>query len=161
MDTYFFENPAKAIIKFVFIFITYLGSIVMKEFSISIVLPTIAIYFISNSFDYFDIAFYRADKVRRLRNAALVIFFLMLIIAVGAFCVITATNNKIVQFVKSNYCIWYLICSVIWIIPLVDGFRGQFDKIRKSSDRISDYMTSDKAYQVMRQAVESSSKNLN
>lgn len=161
MDTYFFDNPPKAIIKFVFLLITYFGSIVMKEFTISIVLPTVAIYFVSNSFDYCDIAFYRTDKVLRLRIVALMIFVLMLIIAVGAFCLINATNKEIVEFVENNYRIIYLICSVIWAIPLVDGLRGQFDKIKKSADRISDYMTSDTAYQVMRQAVESSSKNLN
>lgn len=158
MDTYFFDTPSKAIIKFVFLLITYLGSIVMKEFTISVVLPTVAIYFVSNSFDYCDIAFYRTDKVRRLRKAALIIFVVMLIIAVGAFCLIYATNDKIVKFVEGNYGMLYLVCSVIWAIPLVDGVRGQFDKIRKSSDGISDYMASDTAYNVMRQAVESGSK---
>lgn len=161
MDSYFFDSPRKALVKFAFILVTYLASIIVKEFSIPIILPTVAIYFLSNIFDYFDIAFSRTDKVPRIRYAALIITVLMVILAVGAFALFNATNPNIIKFVNEYHFIVYLVCSVIWAIPLVDGVKCQCDQIRKSSFRFSEYMASDSAFQIMKQEVESKTKNKN
>lgn len=59
MDTYFFDSSAKAITKWAFLLLTYLGSILFKQFSLSVILPTVFIYFLSNLFDYIDLAFLR------------------------------------------------------------------------------------------------------
>lgn len=153
MDTYFFDNPKKAILKAMFLLVTYFGSIVFKQFAIPIVLPTVLIYFLSNISDYIELAFMRVDKVKKIRIASLWIFLAMALIAVLTFCIYTTDNTKIQAFADKIYYVFYILCISVWAIPLIDGIRGQFDEIRNSSEIVSKQMTSDRAFQVMNQSV--------
>ncbi len=149
MDTYFFDNPKKAIIKGSFLLTTYMGSILFKQFSVTVVLPTVFIYFLSNMSDYIELAFMKEDKVKTIRYWALGIFMVMLFTVIITFCLYTTDNPVIQAKVNSYYGIFYILCIGVWFIPIFDGVRGQCDKIRTSSVVIEQQLHSDRAYTVM------------
>lgn len=146
MDTYFFDNPPKAIMKGSFLLVTYIGSIVFKQFSVAVVLPTVLIYFLSNMSDYAELAFMKEDKVKKIRYWSLGIFVGMLFIAVITFCLYTTDNERVKTIVESCYGIFYILCFFVWAIPMYDGVRGQYDKIRASSDIVEKQIHSERAY---------------
>ncbi len=153
MDTYFFDNPKKTILKAMFLLVTYLGSILFKQFEFQIVLPTVLIYFLGNISDYIELTFMRVDKVKKIRIASLWIFLSMALVAVLTFCIYTTDNTNIQAIANQLYYVFYILCIFVWAIPLIDGIRGQFDDIRKSSEVVSKQMASDRAFQVMKQSV--------
>ena len=132
-----------------FLLITYIGSILFKQFSIDVVLPTVLIYFLSNMSDYAELAFMKDDKVRRLRCWAFVIFLMMLFSAIITYCIYTTDNVLIINCVQKCYGIFYLLCIAVWFIPMYDGVRGQFDKIRNSATVTEQQIQSQRAYSVM------------
>lgn len=152
MDTYFFDIPAKALMKAAFLLVTYIGSILFKTFDISIVLPTILIYFLSNISDYAELAFMRTDKVKKIRISSLWIFLGIVVISIFAFCIFTTENETVLSYANKFYYVFYILCATIWAIPLIDGLRGQVDEIQHSSEIISQQLQSDRAYQVMNES---------
>lgn len=153
MDTYFFEQPFKALWKGFSVFITFLSGIFLKGFSVSVILPTACVYLFSNLYDYFEIAFYKEEKIPKIRLYSLVIFFVMLLVAILIFIVFTSDNNNIKQYVEKFYWVLYLVCVPEWLIPLIDGFRGQKDKIMKVSNINDRKFKSDDAYKVMKNTI--------
>ena len=149
MDTYFFDNPPKAIMKGTFLLITYIGSILFKQFTVDVVLPTVLLYFLSNMSDYAELAFMKEDKVKKIRYWSLGIFVAMLLMAVLVFCVHTTGNTYVLTIVNRWYVVFYALCSVVWFIPFFDGIRGQCDKIRSSSVVTEQFFHSERAYNVM------------
>lgn len=155
MDTYFFDNPPKAIMKASFLLVTYIGSILFKQFQINIILPTVLVYFLGNMADYAELAFMRKDKVKKIRDWALWIFLAMVFIAIITFCIFTTDNTSVHDFVNRFYYLFYILCIGVWGIPLVDGVRGQFDEIRKSSKIVEQQIQSGRAFQVMHEGTAS------
>lgn len=159
MDTYFFDNPAKAIMKGSFLLVTYMGSILFKQFSIEVILPTILIYFLSNMSDYAELAFMKEDKIGKIRYWSLVIFLVMLFAAIITFVLFTTDNPKLQNIVNHYYGIFYILCFLVWFIPMFDGIRGQCDKIRISSVVIEKQFPSDSSYTIMSQATTNIEEN--
>lgn len=149
MDNYFFDNPLKAIIKGGFLLVTYVCSIVFKQFSIAVVLPTVLIYFLSNISDYIELAFIRKDKIRKIRYWSLGIFIYMLLVAILTFGALTTDNTNIQNFVNNYYVLIYLLCFVVLAIPFYDGIKCQCDDIRKTSVKANKHFNSNVAYNVM------------
>ena len=157
MDTYFFDEPAKAIMKAAFLLITYLGSILFESFTIPLILPTVLIYFLSNVSDYAELAFSKCDKVAKIRLWSFVIFLAMILVSICTFCVMITDNRSIISFVNKYYYIFYLLCATTWMIPLIDGIRGQWDRIKNSSKVIEGKIRSDRAYEVVKNDTSKSS----
>lgn len=150
MDSYFFDRPLKAIVKGGFLLITYIGSICFKQFSIGVVLPTVLLYFLSNISDYAELAFMDTFKTVKIKGWSLVIFLFMLVSAVVTFCLMSTDNVEIKNFVNGYYGIIYVICSVVWLIPMVDGIRGRFDQILSSGKAMEQQAHSSRAFEVMK-----------
>ena len=100
MDTYFFDNPPKAIMKGSFLLITYIGSILFKQFTVDVILPTVLLYFLSNMSDYAELAFMKEDKVKKIRYWSLGIFVAMLFASILVFCVYTTGNTYVLTVVN-------------------------------------------------------------
>ncbi len=153
MDTYFFDKPGKAIMKACFLLVTYIGSILFKNFTVTLVLPTVLIYFLSNATDYAELAFFKSDKVKKIKYWSLAIFLIMIFVAILTFCMLTTDNSQIINYVEKYYGVFYFICIMVWAIPLIDGIRGQCDEIRKSSEDISEQMQSSRAFDVTKKTI--------
>lgn len=149
MDTYFFDNPLKAIIKGGFLLFTYISSILFKHFTIAVVLPTVLVYFLSNLSDYAELAFLRVDKVKTIRLWSLVIFVGMLIASIITLALYSVDNQDIIVWVEKYYWIFYVVCAFVWALPMCDGIRGQRDMIHNSSSFVENQAMSNIGYNVM------------
>ena len=149
MDSYFFDPPRIALTKGSFLLVTYIGSILFKQFSIEIVLPTILIYFLSNASDYAELAFVDSYKTKKIRLWSFGIFLYMLLCSIITFCLMDTDNTKVLDFVNTAYWLFYIMASVVWVIPMADGIRGGFDSIRNSANAYEQQAHSERAYRVM------------
>lgn len=153
MDTYLYDSPPKAFTKWGFLLLTYAASIFFKEFTLEIIMPTVFLYFLSNIADYADIAFIRNDKVKVVKNFALGIFIVMVICAVLAFAVWNSNKENINIFMKNYYGIVYIVSSIVWAIPLIDGIKSQTDKNRQEAIINNKKVKSDIAFEAMKQSI--------
>ncbi len=149
MNKFFYDNPMKAFVKCFFLILTYFGSILFKQFSIAIVFPTIFIYFLSNIQDYGEIAFNRKDKSKKIRDFAMFITIAYAFVSAAAYAIFNSDNVTVSTFLNQNYWIIYIICSIVWIIPLQDGIRSQLNKIRLEAQKTTKKLESDIAFNVM------------
>ncbi len=153
MDTCLYDSPLKAFMKWIFLLITYFGSICFKSFSISLVLPTVFIYFASNIYDYADLAFVRKDKTATIKNYSLGIFVYLVLCAVLSFTVCHTENTSIQDFVNRYYFIIYICCAIVWVVPFIDGIKSQTDKNRREAIAVEEKMKSSYAYSIMENAI--------
>lgn len=149
MDSYFFDPPRIAITKGTFLLITYISSIILKQFSIEIILPTLFIYFLSSAPDYAELAFVPSYKTKKIRQWSFVLFLYMLFCSIGIFCLMDTDNTEVLDFVNAAYWLFYILSSVVWLIPLADGIRGGFDSISNSANAHEEQAHSERAYHVM------------
>lgn len=148
MDTFFYDNPMKAIIKAGLLLFTYCGMI-FKDFSIEIVLPTVFLFFLTNIYDYGELAFVPSSKSKKIRDWSLVIFIFFLVSIVVTYCFFTTDNESIKNFANKYYIIFYLIAAVVWLIPFCDGIRGRLDLNCKEAQNVVKSYQSNNAYNVM------------
>lgn len=153
MDTYFFDSPAKALVKWCFLLITYFSSIILKQFSLAVVLPTVFIYLLSNLVDYIELAFMKQNKTRLIKNISFFIVLVLTATAIFVFSVYSNSNIKVNSFLEKNYFLVYIFCAVIWLIPLIDGIRGYLDQNKKASDKTAQDLQSAIAYDNMVQSI--------
>ena len=164
MDVYLYDSPPRAFIKWGSLFITYLASIIFKEFTIEVVMPTVFLYLLSCITDYADVAFVRTDKSRGIKNYALGIFIGIFICIVVTFAMWISNISGVKEFLNSYYGIIYLVCAVFWAIPLIDGVKAQTDKNRKEAVETDKKLKSDAALNAMKRGVfadNSTSQNKN
>ena len=153
MDTYFFDSSAKAITKWAFLLLTYLGSILFKQFSLSVILPTVFIYFLSNLFDYIDLAFFKKSKAKSIRIISFFIVILLTFETVMIFSIQIGNNDTVNTFLNEHYFIIYIASALIWLVPLIDGIRSFFDVNIKNSAEAAKILSSSTAYDNMTQSI--------
>lgn len=153
MDTYFFDSPPKALVKWVFLLFTYFSSIVLKQFSLTVILPTVFIYLLSNLVDYIELAFMKKNKSRIIKISSFVISLILVMSSIFVFSVYSNANVKVNDFLTKNYMIIYIFCAVIWFIPLCDGVRGYLDQNRKVGEKTAEDLQSSLAYDTMAQSI--------
>lgn len=149
MENYFYDNPMKAIIKAGLLLFTYISSILFKTFTIEIVLPTVFLFFLTNIYDYGELAFAQNSKSKRIRNSSLIIFVFFLFSIVVTFCIYTTDNQNVISVVDKYYIAFYIMSAIVWLIPLFDGIRGRLDLNCKDAENIVKSYQSDIAYGVM------------
>lgn len=152
-DSYFFDSPGKAFLKASFAFLTYVTGILFKSFTVSTVLPTVTIYFLSNMPDYCFIPKNTAKttKIRRMAVAIAVFFGLGFIFSFSA---LTANNSNITNFIEQYFGLIYLCTSPIWAIPFLDGICSINNEISRTAPELAQNVDSRGAYNVMRDSVD-------
>lgn len=153
MDTYFFDSSAKALVKWCFLLITYFSSILLKQFSSSVILPTVFIYLLSNLTDYVELAFMKQSKSRAIKIMS---FFFSIILAAASVFIFSAystTNATVDTFLSKHYWIIYVFCAIVWLIPLIDGVRSFFDKNQKNAVETSNELQSSVSFDAMTQSI--------
>ena len=153
MDTYFFDSPAKALVKWSFLLITYFSSIVLKQFSLTVILPTVFIYLLSNLVEYIELAFMKTNKSRAIKISSFVISLILAASSIFVFSVYSNTNVNVNDFLTKNYMIIYIFCAIIWFIPLLDGIRGYLDQNKKTAEETAEDLQSSLAYDTMAQSI--------
>lgn len=153
MDTYFFDSSAKALVKWCFLLITYFSSILLKQFSLSVILPTVFIYLLSNLTDYVELAFMKQSKSRAIKISSFVFVIILAAASVFVFSAYSTTNATVDAFLSKHYWIIYVFCACIWLIPLIDGVRSFLDKNQKTAAKTSNELQSSVAYDAMAQSI--------
>lgn len=148
MNNSLYDFPAEGFINGIVLLVSYITSILLKQFTIDIVLPSITLFLISSLPNYIILAFLKTDKKASIRKFSLIVLLILTLLSAVTYGFSITDNTTIKDIVEKNYAVLYIFCFIVVSIPFIDALITQFDVIEKTSIANSQ-IESNRAYYVM------------